>query len=123
MLYNIFVYGTLKKGFSNHFYLENSRYLGIGKTIPKYQMYPSKNYLFPFLLKSEPNNNIVGEIYEINEKTLIELNALEDFPNMYLKELIEIELENKEIIKAFIYIKNEENFKNLILKEKINEWI
>lgn len=121
-MYNVFVYGTLKKGFSNHWYLENSKYLGIGKTIPKYQMYPSKNYFFPFLLKSEPNNNIVGEIYEVDEKTLIDLNILEDFPKMYLRELIEIKLENNEIIKAYIFYKNEENYKNLILKEKINEW-
>lgn len=121
-MYNIFVYGTLKKGFSNHWYLEKSKYLGIGKTIPKYQMYPSKNYFFPFLLKSEPNNNIVGEVYEIDEKTLIELNILEDFPNMYLRELIDVEFEDGNIIKAYIYYKNEENYKNFIIYKKINEW-
>lgn len=119
---NVFVYGTLKKGFSNHYFLEDSKYLGIGKTIPKYQMYPCLDYKYPFLIKSEPNNNIIGEVYEIDKITLIKLNILEGYPKLYLREEIEVELENKEIIKTFIYIKNEDNYQHLILKEKINEW-
>jgi len=33
LTFNVFVYGTLKKGFSNHHYLKNATFLGTRRTL------------------------------------------------------------------------------------------
>ena len=124
MEYYLFVYGTLKKGFSNNYLLENSKFISKAKTLDKFQLYNCKNGYFPFLLKSEQNNQVNGEVYLIDSRTLINLDDLEDFPKLYLRNLFDVELEDKSIIKALIYFKNEENYKHLIdYNSPILEWI
>ena len=49
----LFVYGSMKKGFSNHFRLENEELLGTAFTKEKYNMYPSFTYKFPYGIENE----------------------------------------------------------------------
>lgn len=121
---HIFVYGTLKKGFVNHFYLKNEKFISNATTLEKYQMYPSLNFAFPFLIKSEKYDFIKGEIFEVNSKEVLNLlDNLEGYPDLYLKEFIDIKLESGNIIKALTYFKNEKTNKNAAeLTFPIHEW-
>lgn len=120
----IFVYGTLKSGFVNHFYLKNEKFISTASTLEKYQMYPSLNFEFPFLIKSEKFDFIKGEVFEVNSKEVLELlDNLEGYPDLYLKEFIDIKLESGNTIKALTYFKNEETNKDAAeFTFPINEW-
>lgn len=121
----IFTYGTLKKGFSNHGLIEHLEFIGEALTCEKYQMYPCTNYAFPFLLKSEKNIFIKGEVYKLNSiEDLNYLDELEGYPTLYLREEIDVILiKNSKTFKSIIYIKNEDEYKEYIdLKNPIKEW-
>lgn len=83
----VFVYGTLKKGFSNHRLLAGSEYLGAAQTVEKYAMYSTGT---PIVLKEEPVSPIHGELYRVNEATLVALDSLEGHPDWYRREEINI---------------------------------
>ena len=46
----VFVYGTLKNGYSNNHYLDNSKYLGVSETKEPFILIDSDSYNFPLLL-------------------------------------------------------------------------
>jgi gamma-glutamylcyclotransferase (GGCT)/AIG2-like uncharacterized protein YtfP len=113
----VLVYGTLKKGYSNHHFMFKSKY--IKNTEIKGSLYLKKDRYFPHLiLKGE--DLIECEIYEVSENCLTYLDRLEGHPNFFERK--ELEIENE---KMFIYEykiqKNEkiEEFKKIkIFKEK-----
>ena len=79
----VFVYGTLKRGFHNHRYLENQTFLGEGVTFNKFLLY--KNFTLPYLSKREGSyeygHNIKGEVYVVTN--LEQINQLEGVPFHY----------------------------------------
>ncbi len=115
-LYNIFVYGTLLKGLENSHRLKSSKYLGKAVTTQIFYMVSNENngvvtssryeptkqldddvelYKYPYLLKApvaekQEGAQIVGEVYEIDETVLRELDALEDHPNTYIRQPIAV---------------------------------
>ena len=107
----IFVYGTLKKGYLNHYLLVDAESIGKARTANKYSMYPSICNNYPFAIESKKENFLNGEIYKINKNIEKKLDILEGFPDLYLKKEIDVILENEELIKATIYFKNEKNYK------------
>lgn len=120
----VFVYGTLKKDHINNTIMNSFDFEGLGETTVKYQMYPAKSGAFPFIIKSEPNNYIKGEVYSTkNPLLLIDLDEYEGFPSLYLREEIDIILDSGIRKKAWIYYKNEDKFKNYIdLSKPISNW-
>lgn len=84
----VLVYGSLRKGFGNHYLLENSRFLGEVKTGPHYTMYSFGG--FP-ALSLNGDTTIVGEVYEVDEETMARLDRLEGYPNFYDRVLIPTE--------------------------------
>ena len=95
----VFVYGSLRKGFGNHRLLENSKFLGYGKTKEKYSLYADG---IPYVVK-EPLTQIKGEIYQVDDETLHRLDQLEGHPEFYKRELIDVITEDGKTIKAWIY--------------------
>lgn len=101
----VFVYGTLKKGQPNHDWLnkpENgySKFIANGSTTEKYPLIIATRYNIPFLLNSPGTGyNVLGEVYEIDEKMLSKLDELEDHPDYYVRRLepIFMETESKKI--------------------------
>jgi len=120
----IFVYGTLKKGFYNNFYLNSSKFISNAVTYERYQMYPVIGGEYPFIIKSEKMNFIKGEVYEVTEQeTLDNLDILEGVPNLYIKDFILVELENGTVLDALTYFKNEKTNIDIIDKNKpMIEW-
>lgn len=110
---NVFVYGTLMKGYWNHRLLQQSEFLGKG-LLNGYDMYRVSS--FPGII---PNNKgyITGELYQVDYKTLERLDLLESEGTMYIRKEEDIIL-GKEKVKAYVYVWNR------IIKpgvEKVNE--
>lgn len=97
----VFVYGTLRTGYNNHFYLETSKWIDHAKTKEKYSMFESG---IPFVYKELDLTTITGEVYEVSDDVLYWLDMLEGHPNVYKREEVKIQLGfNKEIITAWLY--------------------
>jgi gamma-glutamylcyclotransferase (GGCT)/AIG2-like uncharacterized protein YtfP len=79
----LFVYGTLKDGFSRSSALKDQRYIGTAKTTKEYGMYAHGG--FPALVDNqlaatsnvEAKNSIYGELYEVDDNCLIALDKIE----------------------------------------------
>lgn len=82
----VFVYGTLRRGESNHPWLARARYLGSMITRPQYTMIDMGGY--PGIL-SPGRTAIVGEVYQLEENRLPQLDILEEVPELYQREVIE----------------------------------
>ena len=71
----LFVYGTLKKGFGLNSVLSNSKYLKKYTTKPGYMM---SGHSFPLVWKDKNSDyKIKGELYEVTESDLTFANAIE----------------------------------------------
>ncbi|MDN5105051.1 gamma-glutamylcyclotransferase [Aliarcobacter butzleri] len=101
----------MKKRFSNHHFLNNAKFIDNAITCEKYHMYPCFGNGYPFVIKSENISQIEGEVYEItSKKTLENIDILENYPDLYLKELIKVKIYNGNIVNTLIYFKNEETY-------------
>ena len=91
----VFVYGTLKRGERNHYFLATAEYLGPAFTEPHFRMidcgpYPAMlDHVQTSSLGAEPLP-ISGEIYRIDSTTLAELDRLEDEGRLYRRAVIEV---------------------------------
>ena len=94
----VFVYGTLRKGFRNHYLLSSSKFIGYGMTKDKYSLYADG---IPYVVKI-PNTQIKGEVYEVDKNTLDVLDDLEGHPDFYRRELVDV-IVNRKTIQAWIY--------------------
>jgi gamma-glutamylcyclotransferase (GGCT)/AIG2-like uncharacterized protein YtfP len=84
----VFVYGTLKRGFRNHFYLSEAEYLGRYRTCESYGFYDFGDYPAATL---DGDQAIGGEVFQILPEHLSALDILEGYPDFYQR--IEIETE------------------------------
>jgi len=76
----IFVYGSLKRGESNHRLLARARFLRRAHTAPFFELYDLG--AFPAMVAGG-FTSIAGELYEVNEETLAALDRLEGHPTLY----------------------------------------
>lgn len=98
---NIAVYGTLRKGWGNHRLISHLPLLAKGRTVEKYAMYERG---IPFVYKDIPEDRITVEVYTVNrKKDLPGLDMLENHPQWYRRQPINVEIENGEIISAELY--------------------
>lgn len=74
----LFVYGTLKRGESNHSYLENAEFLGDDE-VENAQLFDLGAY--PMMLSGE--GIVKGELYYVPLKTVQLLDVLEGHPNYF----------------------------------------
>jgi gamma-glutamylaminecyclotransferase len=121
---NVFVYGTLRKGFWNHHLLKDSKYLGTFREDIKMDMVDLG--AFPGLVPYNGDFSfyVTVEAYEIDNKTLERLDRLEGYPTFYNRKEITIKG-----ITGYIYYLNQEdnnikssynNFKTIV---KSGDWL
>ncbi len=72
----VFVYGTLKRGGSNHAFLVGQTYLGAAALRPGYSLYSLGDYP-GLVVEAENTENVTGELWAVNAATLANLDALE----------------------------------------------
>ena len=95
----IFVYGSLKKGFNNNWYLENSEFVCNDMTEPKWEMINLGS--FPGVIPNA-SYNIYGEVYEIDDETLKMLDQLEGHPTLYTRKTVKLK-KTKEPVWMYIF--------------------
>lgn len=92
----VFVYGTLKRGFANHYLLQNnldgvSRFVTKGHTKEAFPLVVGTDGYIPFMLPLKgQGKQVYGEIYEVDSTVLYSLDELEDHPTWYERTPCEI---------------------------------
>lgn len=104
----IFVYGTLKKNYGNHRLMGDSTFIGKGVTISSFYMW---DVGFPYVFRSsvypeQPFAPIEGEVYEVDEDTLQDLDWLEGYPTHYNREWVDVNVGGI-IHQAQMYVTND----------------
>ncbi len=81
--HSVFVYGTLRKGGSNHFRMDGAEFVGKGTVEGGIYLIDSNpDLVFP-ALKLDNEGRVVGEVYQVSETQLIELDAFEGISERY----------------------------------------
>ena len=84
----LFVYGSLRRGFPNHYMLEDSVYIGDFITTDKYIMIGTISKAFPYIIKDcvvdgTMPTQIVGELYDVyGSNTINMIDKLEGHPHI-----------------------------------------
>ena len=104
----LFVYGSLKKGFDNHKLLDKyAKRVGKASTVGKFAMYEDSFGNYPYLVK-EPVTKVMGELYEIKRKELLDkIDEFEGAPEYYQRKKIKVKT-HKGVNLAFVYIREDE---------------
>ena len=97
----VFVYGTLKFGYSNSDFLRTSIPIGKATTKKNHALYVDGYNGLPYL-KKEPKCKISGEVYQVNPLKLMQLDSLEGHPDYYKREKIEVII-GKKIVSCWTY--------------------
>ncbi|XP_030374751.1 putative gamma-glutamylcyclotransferase CG2811 isoform X2 [Scaptodrosophila lebanonensis] len=109
-LIKVFVYGTLKQGEPNHHWISSpknglARFVNNGTTSVKFPLVIGTRYNIPFLLnKPGEGHNVQGEIYEIDEQMLGNLDILEDYPRYYDREIQAIITDQNDTVECWLYL-------------------
>lgn len=91
-MHNVFVYGSLMRGFGNHGLLESSAFISEA-TAEGLRLYTLG--AFPAVLSGDDGDSPVrGEVYSVDDETLARLDRLEGHPNFYRRERKEVWVEN-----------------------------
>lgn len=99
--WDIFVYGTLRRGFHNHYYVKACRFLGRATTAEAYAMYVSGG--IPSLVAGEARYRVTGEVYRVDVATLRNLDALEEHPRVYRRQEADIVTDDGAARRAWVY--------------------
>ena len=71
----LFIYGTLKRGCSNHHYMAGQRFVDVAQTAPLYRLVSMGSY--PGMVTADPGRSIDGEVWEVDDECLRRLDILE----------------------------------------------
>ncbi|XZG69128.1 gamma-glutamylcyclotransferase family protein [Chitinibacteraceae bacterium HSL-7] len=96
----VLVYGTLKRGGSNHSWLGSAGFVGAATTLERYTLYAIQ---YPFMVR-EPAYPVHGEVYEVDADGLARLDVLEGHPDDYFREEIAVVLGNGRVVQAWAYL-------------------
>ena len=98
--HRVFVYGTLKRGFPNHFFIKGQKSLGPAVTVEPYALYED---VHPLVSKQERISPIHGEVYEVSDAILKRIDLLEDHPVHYRREEVDVDLDSGERVTVWMY--------------------
>ena len=90
MTHKVFVYGTLKEGFGNNALLRDATFVSRGCTVQPYLMLDTGG--FPVVFQDPAKHNVSGEVYEVDDATLAQLDRLEGHPSFYERKEITVDL-------------------------------
>ena len=110
----LFVYGTLKRDYSNHALLTSALFVGEAATTEMYGFYLGPDEYapgepkIPFLLaKPKVGDSAVhvrGEVWEVDSSTLAQLDELEGHPDWYQRKKITVSHVSGKSVSAFTYL-------------------
>lgn len=84
----LFVYGTLKRGCSNHHFLTGQKFVGEAHTAPGFRLFELDGH--PGLVpRSEDRDGVAGEVWSVDDAALVRLDGLEGLAEgMYRREIV-----------------------------------
>jgi gamma-glutamylaminecyclotransferase len=94
----IFVYGTLRRGGSNHALLSGAACEGEARTREPFAMFDLGG--FPCIVPGG-EERVAGEVFLVDAATLARLDALEDAPRWYRREAVR--LDDGSLAEAYLY--------------------
>lgn len=80
MTTRVFVYGTLMRGGRYHALMAGAELVGEAFSAPGYRLYDLGPYP---AMREEGEGEVIGEIYDVDDATLAELDRLEGHPDYY----------------------------------------
>jgi gamma-glutamylcyclotransferase (GGCT)/AIG2-like uncharacterized protein YtfP len=84
----VFTYGTLLRGEANHDLLARARFVAEARTQPCFELFD----LGPFpAMSARGQTAVVGEIYAVDDATLVRLDRLEGHPSFYQRTRIRLD--------------------------------
>ncbi len=127
-MFNLFVYGTLKRNEGANHFLKDCTFVGNAVTKDAKFNMKSNNGYFPFVFNNG-DKKIAGEIYECPDQVLPYLDMYEgyrpDGSGLYLRNEFDYVLDNGKDIKAIMYYQNDTSVVknvNILTKDvKLNE--
>ncbi|GMR40969.1 hypothetical protein PMAYCL1PPCAC_11164, partial [Pristionchus mayeri] len=109
-IHRVFVYGTLKKGQPNYSVMSETegtfRPRGSARSVSCFPLVVGTQFNIPFVLdKPGEGEQILGEIYEVDDRKLEILDALEAHPILYERRLEKFVMDDSGVTtEAWIYI-------------------
>jgi molybdenum cofactor cytidylyltransferase len=99
--FRLFVYGTLMRGGVRHDVLRDQRFLRAAVTRPKYLLFDLGAY--PGLVVAETGGRAIhGELYEVEQRLIPQLDGMEGAPELYRLEPVQIEGESGPVF-SYLY--------------------
>jgi gamma-glutamylcyclotransferase (GGCT)/AIG2-like uncharacterized protein YtfP len=108
MTHRVFVYGTLKRGYSSHQLLDDASFMGETATKQRFRMISGE---FPVILDDKDGWPVHGEIYHVDDETLAKLDQLERVGRMYDRKIADV-TENDHDAQAYLYVGRPEFWKD-----------
>lgn len=106
MINKIFTYGTLQRGLSNSFYIEDSSIKNIKKGTVKGTLYEVQGVTYPAVLFNS-DKEVEGELYEIHpnelDKVMKSCDTLEGHPTLYIRKIVKVTDEDGKVHIAYAY--------------------
>lgn len=105
MKHNVFVYGTLKRGGSNHHLMAGQQFVATAKTQPVYKLYSLGDY--PALIDAPLDGRAIeGEIWTVDTNCLTKLDRLEGLEEgLYKRVLIRLQPPHNTLpVEGYIYL-------------------
>ena len=94
------VYGTLKSGNGNNYFMDKAKFIGWGTTSEKHRLCISG---LPYLIEGGDGHRVEVEVYEVDAVGLAHLDRLEGHPLLYERRETQVELDGGDEITAWIY--------------------
>jgi gamma-glutamylcyclotransferase (GGCT)/AIG2-like uncharacterized protein YtfP len=103
----VFVYGTLKRGCSNHHFLAGQAFLGEARTAPGFTLFELNG--FPGMVAvADDREGVSGEVWSVDDATLIRLDELEGTAEgLYRREAVPLLAPfGHEAVNAYVYARS-----------------
>jgi gamma-glutamylaminecyclotransferase len=103
----IFVYGTLKRGNSNHHFLAGQTFAGEARSAPGYALYDLAGY--PGMVRQGADlEGVSGEVWSVDDECLARLDALEcTAAGLYRRETVPLgDPFSGQRVEAYIYLRS-----------------
>ncbi len=103
-MHNIFVYGTLMKGFRNHVAMLGSRCISNDALLEDYAMYNVGPY--PAIVK-ENGEKVKGELYKVSSMKIKTLNMIEGEGFLYKRTPVKVKAGDRVIdAETYVYLQD-----------------
>jgi gamma-glutamylaminecyclotransferase len=104
----VFVYGTLKRGGSNHAHLAGQTFLGEARTARGFQLYQLSGYPGMVAEKSPRAEGVTGEVWSVDAATLEQLDRLEGLAEgLYRREPVPLLPPfNHHVVETYLYARS-----------------